>query len=113
MQLADGSWRYLVVNHGGREAVEIFTCQPQLTPSRHCAGKLRFSADNTLINDVVGLRNGDVIYTRMYHRMICWGFARLAGAGQRRCLALEQGHRREAIAWHHGQPDQWPGNQCR
>ena len=68
VQLEDGSWRYLVVNHGGREAVELFSLeapeygQPQLQ-WQGCV----FPADNTLINDVVGLGNGDVVFTRMYH----------------------------------------------
>jgi len=68
VQLADGSWRYLVVNHGGREAVEIFTLSTaaDAEPALRWQGCV-FPADNTLINDVVGLRNGDVIYTRMYH----------------------------------------------
>lgn len=67
VKLDDGSWRYLVVNHGDREAVELFTLnlpasgEPDLT-WQGCV----FPADNTLINDVVGLANGDVIYTRMY-----------------------------------------------
>jgi hypothetical protein len=68
VQLEDGSWRYLVVNHGGREAVELFSLE---TPDD---GELQlqwqgcvFPADNTLINDVVGLSNGDVVFTRMFH----------------------------------------------
>ncbi|MCB1846601.1 MAG: WD40 repeat domain-containing protein [Halieaceae bacterium] len=67
VRLEDGSWRYLVVNHGGREAVELFSLavpadgEPQLQ-WQGCV----FPADNTLINDVVGLANGDVIYTRMF-----------------------------------------------
>ncbi len=68
VHLRDGSWRYLVVNHGGRESVELFSLvlppagEPQLQ-WRGCVP----AADNTLINDVVGLANGDVIYTRMFH----------------------------------------------
>ena len=68
VQLDDGSWRYLVVNHGGREAVEIFALETAENnePSLQWQGCL-FPAGNTVMNDVVGLRNGDVIYTRMYH----------------------------------------------
>jgi hypothetical protein len=68
VQLDDSSWRYLVVNHGSREAVELFTLaeSPEGTPQLTWQGCV-FPADNTLINDVVGLANGDVIYTRMFH----------------------------------------------
>jgi len=68
VQLADGSWRYLVVNHGGREAVELFSLQlpAQGKPQLRGQGCV-VPADNTLINEVVGLSNGDVVYTRMYH----------------------------------------------
>lgn len=68
VQLADGSWRYLVVNHGGREAIELFALQLPAggEPQLHWQGCV-FPADNTLVNDVVGLSNGDVVYTRMYH----------------------------------------------
>jgi hypothetical protein len=68
VQLDDGSWRYLVVNHGSREAVELFSLDTDVSgqPDLHWQGCV-FPADNTLINDVVGLANGDVIYTRMYH----------------------------------------------
>jgi hypothetical protein len=69
VQLEDGSWRYLVVNHGGREAVELFSLElpgeGEGEPALRWQGCV-FPADNTLINDVVGLANGDVIYTRMF-----------------------------------------------
>jgi len=67
VQLDDGSWRYLVVNHGGREAVELFSLETSAAgaPSLQWRGCV-FPADNTLMNDVVGLGNGDVIYTRMF-----------------------------------------------
>jgi len=67
VQLEDGSWRYLVVNHGGREAVELFSLAlaGEGEPALQWQGCV-FPADNTLINDVVGLANGDVIYTRMF-----------------------------------------------
>lgn len=68
VQLDDDSWRYLVVNHGGREAIELFAVGStrEGKPTLAWQGCV-FPADNTLINDVVGLANGDVIYTRMYH----------------------------------------------
>lgn len=72
-QLDDGRWRYLVVNHGDREAVEIFELlladkskperQQPTIQWRGCV----FPKNNTLMNDVVGLANGDIIYSRMYH----------------------------------------------
>lgn len=68
VQLTDGSWRYLVVNHGGREAVELFRLQRAANgaPELEWQGCV-FPADNTLINDVVGLSNGEVVYSRMFH----------------------------------------------
>ena len=68
VQLDDGSWRYLVVNHGGRETVELFSLEMTSAgvPQLQWQGCV-FAGDNTLINDVVGLANGDVIYTRMFH----------------------------------------------
>jgi hypothetical protein len=67
VQMDDGSWRYLVVNHGGREAVELFSLEVSADqpPELRWNGCV-FAATNTLINDVVGLGSGDVIYTRMY-----------------------------------------------
>lgn len=65
-QLEDGSWRYLVVSHGSREAVELFELsldgpQPELQ-WRGCV----VAAGDALMNDVVGLDNGDLVYSRMY-----------------------------------------------
>jgi hypothetical protein len=64
-QLDDGRWRYAVVNHGGREAIELFELtsleQPQLQ-WRGCVSP----SENTIMNDVVGLANGDLVYTRMF-----------------------------------------------
>lgn len=67
VKLRDGSWRYLVVNHGDREAVELFSVErnEEDIPGLHWQGCV-LPAENTLINDVVGLSNGDVVYTRMY-----------------------------------------------
>ncbi len=67
VQLDNGNWRYLVVNHGGREAIELFTLRtPDSGPIELQWQGCVFAAANTLINDVVGMANGDVIYTRMY-----------------------------------------------
>lgn len=68
VQLEDGSWRYLVVNHGGREAVELFSLELSAggEPELRWQGCVLPPA-NTVMNDVVGLASGDVVYTRMYH----------------------------------------------
>lgn len=63
-QLDDGRWRYLVVNHGNREAVELFEWR-QESLSLHWRGCV-VAAPNTMMNDVVGLDNGDIVYSRMY-----------------------------------------------
>lgn len=65
-QLSDGRWRYLVVNHGDREAVEMFEVSMGSSPRLQWRGCV-FPADNTIINDVVGLNNGDIVFTRMFH----------------------------------------------
>ena len=65
-QLSDGRWRYLVVNHGDREAIELFEVTVGDTPQIHWRGCV-FPADNTIVNDVVGLSNGDLVFTRMFH----------------------------------------------
>lgn len=66
-QLDDGRWRYLVVNHGEREAVELFevTMAGPATSIewRGCV----IAAPDTFVNDVVGMDNGDVAFTRMLH----------------------------------------------
>lgn len=66
-QLADGRWRYLVVNHGGREAVEMFELLDEGAQSQLAWRGCVPAAANTFVNDVVGLSNGDLIYTRMFH----------------------------------------------
>ena len=66
-QLADGRWRYLVVNHGEREAVELFELElGEATHTLSWRGCVT-AAPDTLMNDVVGLTNGDLIYSRMFH----------------------------------------------
>lgn len=66
-QLADGRWRYLVVNHGGREAVEMFELEGSGANSSLAWRGCVPAAPETFINDVVGLSGGDIIYTRMFH----------------------------------------------
>lgn len=71
-QLSDGRWRYLVVNHGGRETVEIFELDNAGAQSRlDWRGCIR-AAPETFMNDVVGLTNGDIIFSRMLHHGGNW-----------------------------------------
>jgi hypothetical protein len=65
-QLDDGRWRYLVVNHGEREAVELFELIPAGAESQLVWRGCVFAAEDTMMNDVVGLNDGDVVYTRMF-----------------------------------------------
>ena len=66
-RLANGALRYLVVNHGERETVEMFEVLGNGAATRlQWRGCLEPAAD-TFMNDVVGLSSGDVIYTRMFH----------------------------------------------
>lgn len=69
LTLDNGKVRYLLVNHGDREAVELFDVAvaegPDAKPELEWVGCV-LPADNTMINDVVGLANGDVVYTRMF-----------------------------------------------
>ncbi|MCX2981019.1 hypothetical protein EYC98_09100 [Halieaceae bacterium IMCC14734] len=66
-QMADGRWRYLVVNHGEREAIEVFEVIPAGSATsiewRGCV----IAAEETFVNDVVGFNNGDIAFTRMLH----------------------------------------------
>ena len=66
-RLDDASWRYLVVNHaGGRESIELFEVAGQgADTSLRWRGCIEPAAD-TFINDVVGMDNGDIIFTRMF-----------------------------------------------
>ena len=66
-QLSDGRWRYLVVNHGGRETIELFELLGQGSSSTLAWRGCVQPAAETFMNDVVGLSNGDLIYTRMFH----------------------------------------------
>ena len=66
-QLADGRWRYLVVNHGGRESIEMFELLGSGEDITLAWRGCMQPAPETFMNDVVGLSNGDLIYTRMFH----------------------------------------------
>jgi hypothetical protein len=66
-QLADGRWRYLVVNHGGRETIEMFELLDAGADSTLAWRGCMSPAPETYMNDVVGLSSGDLIYTRMFH----------------------------------------------
>jgi hypothetical protein len=76
-RLDDGPWRYLVVNHaGGRESIEFFEVSGHgAESSLHWRGCIEPAAD-TFVNDVVGLDNGDIIYTRMYRSNMAWATVR-------------------------------------
>ena len=65
-QLEDGSWRYLVVNHGGRDSIEMFEHTMAGQSSRLEWRGCVWTSDQRVTNDVVGLSNGDLIYSRMY-----------------------------------------------
>lgn len=65
-QLADGRWRYLVVNHGNREAVELFELLLQDEGARLVWRGCVHAAGDAMMNDVVGLDNGDLVYSRMF-----------------------------------------------
>ena len=66
-QLADGRWRYLVINHGGRETVEMFEVLGEGADTRLAWRGCVPAAEDTFMNDVVGLADGDLIFTRMFH----------------------------------------------
>ena len=66
-QLSDGRWRYLVVNHGGRETIELFELLGHGSSSTLAWRGCVQPAAETFMNDVVGMSNGDLIYTRMFH----------------------------------------------
>lgn len=65
-RLEDGRWRFLVVNHGSREAVELFEWLPDETPPQLAWRGCVVAAPGTLMNDVVGLDNGDLVYSKMF-----------------------------------------------
>lgn len=71
-QLEDGRWRYLVVNHGNREAVELFEVWEELGNYNLVWRGCVPAGLDTLMNDVVGLTNGDLIYSRMLGESATW-----------------------------------------
>jgi hypothetical protein len=66
-QLANGRWRYLVVNHGGRESVEMFELTLAGGDSSLSWRGCVLPTKDTRMNDVVGLSSGDLIFSRMFH----------------------------------------------
>jgi hypothetical protein len=68
-QLTDGRWRYLVVNHGGRESIEMFELTQAGSDSSLAWRGCVMAPAETLMNDVVGLANSDLIFSRMYHSL--------------------------------------------
>jgi hypothetical protein len=66
-QLSDGRWRYLVVNHGERETIELFEVLGEGPATQLAWRGCVNPAPETFVNDVVGLDNGDLVYTRMFH----------------------------------------------
>lgn len=77
-QRADGRWQLLVVNHGGREAVEFFEVlmredEPPLLEWRGCA----VAPENGHFNDVVALPEGGFLVTHMFDsQSLYWGMAK-------------------------------------
>ena len=73
-QLADGRWRYLVVSHGGvREAIDMFELLPAGSQSQLLWRGCMYPTEDALANDVVGLSNGDLVYSYMYRRSDAYG----------------------------------------
>ncbi len=71
-QLDSGPWRYLVVNHGEREAVELFEVRnPGADSELVWRGCVRPPVP-TFMNDVIGFDNGDLAYTRMFSSIGLW-----------------------------------------
>jgi hypothetical protein len=66
-QLADGRWRYLVVNHGARESIEMFELRLAGSDSSLTWRGCLLPEADTFMNDVVGLANGDLVFSRMFH----------------------------------------------
>jgi len=64
-QLEGGRWRYLVVNHGARESIEVFELLQAGADSSLVWRGCVIATAATLVNDVVGLANGDLILSQM------------------------------------------------
>ncbi|MEM1112670.1 MAG: hypothetical protein AAGI11_12240 [Pseudomonadota bacterium] len=71
-RLENGALRYLLVNHGGRESIEMFEVSGSGENTRLSWRGCVLAAPDTVINDVVGLADGDVIFTRMLHDGGLW-----------------------------------------
>ncbi len=66
-QLKDGRWRYLVINHGLRESIELFEAELNGPDTKLVWRGCVMASKDTIMNDVVGLSDGDLIFTRMFH----------------------------------------------
>lgn len=66
-RLDGGAWRYLVVNHGGRESIEMFEVTLAGANTSVAWRGCVLAAQDTFMNDVVGLANGDLVFSRMFH----------------------------------------------
>ncbi|MAT95147.1 MAG: hypothetical protein CME59_21460 [Halioglobus sp.] len=75
-RLEDGRWRYLVVNHGAREAVELFELLPAGADTQLVWRGCVHAYEDTVMNDVVGLDNGDLVYSRMFRASDSLGMAK-------------------------------------
>lgn len=86
LQRPDGRWQLLVVHHGGRESVEFFELlgsgEDYRLRWRGCA----VAPEDSFLNDVVGLRDGQVLVTHMFSRR-----AAATAEGQAAALAGELG----------------------
>jgi hypothetical protein len=65
MQLADGHWRLLVVNHGSRESVELFEVVNQAPIPRITWKGCVVGPEDAYFNDVVNLSDGGFLVTHM------------------------------------------------
>ncbi len=68
--LDDGTLKVLVVNHGGREAVEFFELLPNRPDSMLTWQGCALPPDDPFINDVVGLKQGGFFATHMWNKSI-------------------------------------------
>jgi len=66
-QLKNGRWRYLVINHGSRESIELFEAELNGYDTKLIWRGCVLAGKDTIMNDVVGLSDGDLIFTRMFH----------------------------------------------
>ncbi|MGI9286288.1 MAG: SMP-30/gluconolactonase/LRE family protein, partial [Pseudomonadales bacterium] len=76
-QLADGRRRYLVINHGAREAVEMFALRGKGRTSNLQWRGCVIAPEDAMTNDVVGLADGSVIFTKMHAKEESFYFAKV------------------------------------